>query len=472
MKITLRFVGLLIIMNIVLLYLHYSQLADASGTPEKESRYIQEIEVINRTDALFVRHHFRNLDGGRHEIIFPAESRSRACFLETDSSCARINENVTAILEGAESRQSISYEIPKTEKIGSRKLFREPFASIRNAKPDSTILHVTDEIGMGGMWINGLELVGSKKMDSVDYTLFKGNGKVSDLYWQQKALPLTYQRERLTIFGDPIDEETADHLHSALLKLNAQHIAIVIDPQGKPLQTSRFLLTQLEATELSDVILERGVRSQYAIPDREPLVAGLVASIVIDVPSGTKEAKAVFELLKSSLTATQYGQLKARLIEMQGDFLDAAELDKLIGEVSGWKTSFVQRNTIQPYPFLLEDSRIVTMNGEVQDDIHPLIMDKRTMYPAEKVLTKNGYSVSANESSMYIENEKEKFRFSLRDSFYVLNEKRYELREKPFAFIDNKYYFEEDALRRLFHLSIQKNEDTIMIKSLIGGEAK
>lgn len=472
MKIILRIVGLLVIMNSVLLYLHYSQLADASGTPEKESRYIQEIEVINRAEALFIRHHFHNLDRGRHEIIFPAESRNRACFLETESSCTRINENVSAILEGEDGRQSISYEIPKTEDLESRKLFKEPFAALRNAQPDSTILHVTDESGVGGMWVSGLELIGSKKMDMVVYSMFKGNGRVSDLYWQRNSLPQAYRGERLSIFGNSIDNEVADELNNALLKLNAQHIAIVMDPQGKPLQTSRFLVTQLMATELTDVILESGARSQYAISEREQLVAGLVASIAIDTPSGTKEAKAAFELLRSSLTHDQYDQLKSRLAEKQGDRLDAAELDKLIGEVCGWKTSFVQKNTLGPYPFLLEDTRMITMNGEAQEDIHPVHMDKQTLYPANKVLTRNGYSISSNESSIYIESETEKFRFSLRDPFYVLNEKRHELREKPFVFIDNEYYFEEDALRRLFHLSIQKNEDTIIVKSLLGGESK
>lgn len=472
MKIILRIVGLLVIMNSVLLYMHYSQLADASGTRVKEIRYIQEIEVINRIDNLFIRHHFHNLDGGRHEIILPAESRNASCYLEIETSCARINENTTAILEGKESRQSISYEIPKSEQIGSRKLFREPFASLRNAKLDSTILHVTDESGIGGMWVSGLELIGSKKMDMVDYSLFKGNGGVTDLYWQQRSLPQAYEGGRLSVFGDSIDAAIADQLNSALVELNAGHIAIVLDPKGKPLQTSRFLITQLKPAELSDVVLDRGVRSQYAISEREQLVAGLVASIAIDAPSGTKEAKKAFELLKHSLSADQFERLKSRLAEKQGERLDAAELDRLIGEVCGWKTSFVQKNSMGVYPFLLEDTRKITLNGEAQEDIQAVVMNERTLYPANKMLTRNGYSISTNESSIYIEGETENFRFSLRDPFYVLNGKRYELREKPFAFIDNEYYFEEDALRRLFHLSIQKNEDTIIVKSMTGGESK
>ncbi len=93
-----------------------------------------------------------------------------------------------------------------------------------------------------------------------------------------------------------------------------------------------------------------------------------------------------------------------------------------------------------------------------------------SLYPANKILTRNGYSVSSNKSSIYIENGSEKFRFSLRDPFYVLNDKRYDLREEPYVFIGDEYYFKEDALRRLFHLSIQKNAEAIIVKSLMGGE--
>lgn len=472
MKITFRIVGLLIIMNSVLLYMHYSQLADASGSSEKLSRYVQEIEVINRADAIFITHHFHNLDEGRYEIIYPAESRKHACFLETESSCIRMNENATAILEGEHSRQSISYEIPISGTLESRKLFKEPFAKLRNAKPDSTILHVTDESGIGGMWISGLPLVGTKKMDMVDYSMFKGNGTVSDLYWQRKVYPEAYRGDRLSIFADSIDADVAEQLNGDLKDLNTRHISVVLDPEGKPLQSSRFIITQLKATELSDLVLERGVRSMYAISEREQLVASLVTSISIDTPTGTKEAKAVFESMKGSLTEEQYEILQSRLTEKYGEHIDASILDELIGEVTGWKTSFVQKNTEGSYPFVLEDTRTVYMNGEAQEDVQVIIMDKQTLYPASKLLSRNGYDVSANESSIYIESEEEKFRFSLRDPFYVLNEKRYELREKPYAFIGNEYYFAEDALRRIFHLSIQKNEDTIVVKSLLGGELK
>lgn len=472
MKIIIRTVILLFIMNLALLYMHYSQLADAKGDSEEVLQYVQEIEVINRKDSLIVKQHFRKLDSRRHEIILPAEGKDFTCFMESESSCSRINDNVTAFLEGDEDRQSISYEIPKSDSMVNRKLFKEPFASLKNAIPVSTVLHVTDETGIGGMWVSGLKLVGSKKMDMVDYSLFKGKGQITDLYWQHTELTIAYKGSNLSILGQPVDEESAAQLNNDLMALNADHLIIAIDPKGKQLQTDRFIITNQNLSVVANAVVEKGVRSQFVISTAADLVANLITSILIDSPTGTESARNAFGELKENLTADQYEALRDLLSSQRGTTMDAARLDELIGEVSGFKTSFVQQNSDRKYPFHFEDNRPAVINGEIQEDMRILVKDGKALYPAKQVLSANGYTVSSNERSIYIESEAENFRFSLRDSFYVLNEKKYTLREFPFELIGDDYYFEEDALRRLFHLSIQKNEDNISITSLVEGESK
>ncbi|GEN82133.1 hypothetical protein SLU01_04450 [Sporosarcina luteola] len=472
MKIIIRTVILLFIMNLALLYMHYSQLADAKGDSEEVLQYVQEIEVINRKDSLIVRQHFRKLDSRRHEIILPTEGKEFTCFMDTDSSCSRINDNVTAFLEGDEDRQSISYEIPKSDSMVNRKLFKEPFAALKNAVPVSTMLHVTDETGIGGMWVSGLEFVGSKKMNMVDYSLFKGEGQVTDLYWQHTELPIAYKGSNLSILGQPVDEESAAQLNNDLMALNADHLIIAIDPKGKQLQTDRFIITNQKLSAIANTVVEKGVQSQFVLSTAEDLVANLITSILIDSPAGKESARRAFGELKENLTVDQYEALRNLVSAQRGAPMDAVKLDGLIGEVSGFKTSFVQQNSIRKYPFHFEDNRPAVINGELQEDVQIVVKDGRTLYPAKQVLTANGYTVSSNERSIYIESEAEKFRFSLRDSFYVLNEKKYTLRDFPFELIGDDYYFEEDALRRLFHLSIQKHEDKISITSLVEGESK
>ena len=65
-----------------------------------------------------------------------------------------------------------------------------------------TLFHMTDETGIGGLWVNGLKQVGTKKMTNINYSLFRGKGEVKDLYWQRNNLPVLYAGDRLSVFGE------------------------------------------------------------------------------------------------------------------------------------------------------------------------------------------------------------------------------------------------------------------------------
>ncbi|MDN4607573.1 hypothetical protein [Sporosarcina highlanderae] len=469
MKIVLRTVILLLIINFSLIYMHYSQMADANGKTEEEMTYLEEIEVINRTDELVVRHHFLNLNTNRHEIVWPDESEDVGCLKEADSSCSRINESVTAILEGEQDRQSITYKIPKSDPMAMNRIWRKPFVTLKNQTPETTILHITDETGIDGMWISGLNFVGNKKTETIDYSLYKGNGQVTNLYWQQKSLPFAYRGSNLSVLGESINEKVATQLNDSLLELNADHIVVAVDPNGESFQLDRILLTQHDLPGIVSPVLDIGVRSLYFFPEGEQITADLIVSILIDEPIGNSRSMEAFGMLRKSLTKGQLEALKTNLINLRGSNMDAAALDNLVGEVSGLRTSFVQKNRESSYPLLFEEKRIIYINDKAQEGLRVIVLNNRTLYPASEVLSQSGYTLSANDKSIYIENGTEKIRFSLRDPFYVLNEKRYTLRDSLFELIDNEYYFEEDALRRLFHLSVQKNHEAIYITTLTEG---
>lgn len=455
-------------MNFSLLYMHYSQLADATGPTEQKLTYSEEIEVVNRTDALFITHHFRNLNSNRYEIIWPEGSEDISCFNDSDSTCERINNNVSAILEGDNNYQSISYTIPKSETMTVKKVWKSPFVTLKGAIPNSTMLHITDETGSDGIWISGLKLVGSKKTEMIDYSLFKGEGQVTDLYWQQKTLPLSYKGNNLSILGESVNEELAAQLNEQLSKMNANHVVLAVDPEGELLQTDRFVIANLNLPEITDAVLDKGVRSRYFFPEDEQLTSDLMVSILIDKPIGTERSREAFGMLKESLRTSQLEALKAHLADLRETNMDASKLDQLIGEVSGLRTTFVQKNREGSYPLLFEEPKIIHINGKAQENLRTIVVNNRTLYPAIEILTQNGYTLTITDQSIYIENDAEKFRFSLLDPFYVLNERRYTFRDSPFELIDNEYYFEEDTLRRLFHLSIQKDQESIFITTLKG----
>jgi len=153
--------------------MHFSQSGKASGEDLNARPYTQEIEVTNRSDALHIRHHFRDLSNGRYEIVWPEISTERSCYGPAETDCSRLDENMTALIDGEVDQQSISYVIPKSEPMHQAYLFKTPFVELHGAGVRSTELHLTDETGIGGLWINGLKQIGHKSLELIDYSLFR-----------------------------------------------------------------------------------------------------------------------------------------------------------------------------------------------------------------------------------------------------------------------------------------------------------
>ena len=139
------------------------------------------------------------------KLFGPQQVSIALAYLAEATSCDRLDENAIAFLEGGNSSQSISYEIPKGGPLQKNEIIHDVFAELHAMKAEFTSLHITDEAENGGMWVNGLKRIGHKKMNMIDYTFYKGRGEVRDLYWQQRELPVVFQGEKLSVFGEVIE---------------------------------------------------------------------------------------------------------------------------------------------------------------------------------------------------------------------------------------------------------------------------
>ncbi|MFS0574368.1 hypothetical protein AB1K83_01905 [Sporosarcina sp. 179-K 3D1 HS] len=467
MKFIVRTVVILLIVDALLVYMHYSQKEgnDAEATGIRE--VIQEIELVNRPDGLHIRHHFSNLSENRHEIIWPEKSVSRSCHLETVSSCDRLDENLTGFSEGEVPAQSISYVIPREREMKETALFRNTFAALRGGVVSTTRFHLTDETASGGLWINGLKRIGHKKMEYIDYSYYRGAGKVTDLYWQKEEPLLAYKGNRLSVYGQDgaeVDFESAD---LALEEVGANHSTVVLGKVGQVVRSDRFIITPNQTiSRAADLFLASSIHSQYQLPATGPALAEVLASILSGKPTGSAEARAMYQTLRETVTEEELAALRITLHKRSGEKMSGALLDDLIGEVTGFGTSYFEKSLKDGSanrPFLVEDLREIALNGETIPDLHVLLKDGNVLYPSKTVLRKLGYTIESNERSIYIKSGKHNFRFPKKDPFYVYNERKYTLRSIPFELLEGEIYFQEDAFRRLFLLSIEKKEEMIDI---------
>lgn len=445
--------------------MHYNE---AAGSASEQS-FWQEIEVMNRADGLYIRHHFNGLSDARTEIIWPEESVKRACYMEDADACSRLDENTTVFVEGAEESQSISYVIPKQDAMGGKMLYKDTFATLYSTLPSSTIIHLTDELNLGGMWINGLELVGRKQMDRIDYSLFQGQGVVTDLYWQQVEHLLLYENDRLTVYGNHLDVTTEqfEEMTGALAAIGALHSTIVFDQANGMIDSDRFTITnQSNLEQVVEALLINNLYHQYALPSDERWTVEVIASLLSGKALGSEIARNAYDQLHETLSAAEIEQLTVALHENEEDVLNANLLTGMFEKTTGFGTSFFENNRQaidKLYPLLLEDKSDIYIAGEKELTKGVILKEGQRLYPGVEIMRGLGFDVTWNEQSLYMESAKKSYRFPLKEKFYVFNERRYDVFSIPFERIGDEFYFEESAFIRIFKVEIEKLENKIAI---------
>ena len=333
------------------------------------------------------------------------------------------------------------------------------------------MLHVTDETKSGGVWISELDRIGTKKLNRIEYTMFYGRGKTDLLYWQNKELPEAYRSERISIFGTGIHKEQAARLEGLLEKVDAPHMTVVIGANQKPFMKGRFVMSdQVDAEILETRLIQYGVMARYDIASSERMTANIAASLLIGEPYGNGAAKKAYEKISGKLSANQLEQLNKKLGSTSK--LNPETLDQLIGDVSGLKTTFLENARDEQYGFYFEDPREIKVNGEKAEGVSVLLEDGQVFYSGKELFSQLGYTLESNQQSIYVTNKSNKYRFSLLDPFYVLNERKYSLRTEPYKKMNGAYYFEEDAIKRIFSLKIQKTDGAIDVTSAEGKEGE
>lgn len=469
---------LLLLANGLLIFIHYNEAKNVTAGSAIELSYGQEIEIMNRVDGLHVRHHFTQLPDNRLEIVWPEDSIDRACYLEDADACLRLNESSTVFEAGDAESQSVSYVIPNKGSKGGALFFKDIFAKLHNTPVSTTIMHITDEMGLKGLWVNGLAQLGNKKMDLVDYSLFKGSGEVTDLYWQKVDQPLLYGDDEITVYGSAnmdITESQFQEMIGALKVTEAPHSAIVLSGDNGEVNSDRFTITS-DLENAIDRMLINHLHNQYQLPTDDRWTTEIISSLLSGQAVGSDIAHSAYSLLSEFLTTNELEQMANNIREKRVEKLSADELGKVFEEVTGLSTSFFEKNsqaTDKLYPLLLTDVRglYIPENDRLENGV--ILKEGNLLYPATEILSGLGYQISKNEQSLYIESATKSYRFPLKEKFYVYNDKRFDVMSIPFEQIDDEFYFAETMLIRIFHLEIEKTEEKIIVNPIaVLGEEK
>lgn len=473
MKFMIKAFVVLLLTNSLLIFIHYNEAGNVKAGSATQLSYGQEIEVMSRTDGLYIRHHFTQLSDKRLEIVWPEESIDRACYVRGADACSRLDENSTAFEAGEAESQSISYVIPNKVAKGEVMFIKDAFAKLHNASVSTTIMHITDEMNLEGLWVNGLEQLGKKTMDLVNYSLFKGSGAVTDLYWQKIDQPLRYTHDWLTVYGDVNSDVTDDEFRemvSGLTVIDAPHSTVVLGSKNGEVNSNRFTITKkTDLKKIIDRLLINRLNNQYKLPSDEPWTTEIIASLLSEQAIGSDITHSAYDLLSEHFTVDEMEQMTKSIRQKNHEELNGVLLDKIFQEVTGVSTSFFEKNsqaTDKLYPLLLEDAKDLYVTGEKRVEKAVILKEGKLLYPATEILSELGYDISKNEQSLYIESALKNYRFPMKEKFYVYNDRRFDVLSIPFEQIEDEFYFEEAIFIRIFHVEIEKTEEKIMINPL------
>ncbi|MBK3495444.1 hypothetical protein JFL43_11395 [Viridibacillus sp. YIM B01967] len=466
MKFAASLFSILLFLNGIMLSFQYHVYSDQLAEEDKAFSYDQEIEVIYRKGKLIVNHYLTDLPKENMKLIWPTKSKGKACFLADANSCERLNEQLTQLKAGDGEKQAVSYEIPLSKKgLTSGEVLRNIFLTLQHGTPKHTKVHITDETKSGGQWFTGLQLVGQKSLDLVQYSMFSGFGTVTDLYWQKHKLKTVFENEQVTLYSDEaVSKELMTELKDFSLD-GIEHVAIMQSSNkssaGRILFTPKFSVETIE----KKIVMSR-IGQQYDFKGNNNWLPIAVASFITEREIGSDKALEITEIVNSYMSNEQSKVWKKGLIKQKGETISPKSLDQLLSETIDLKTSFFEMNdndNQEVAPLLFEDARKVYMK-EIQDEnMQVIFKDGRILYKAEPLLNGLGYEVREGRNGLYIESEARQFRFPMTEPFYVYNEKRYDTISQPFEKFGDDYYVEEAWLVRLFLVDVEKSEDKINI---------
>lgn len=450
-----------------MLFMQYQVYSEQDNTTNMKFSYSQEIEITYRKDSLDIRHHFKNLPNDSLEIVWPESAVEPNCFLETEYSCARLNDSKTEFESGENRSQSISYIIPLEGGLTSEKLMNNIYASLKDGSVKFSTVHISTDSSVGGQWVTGLPLIGQQSLALVNYSMYSGTGQIRDLYWQESGLALQKKTDTLSIYANTNISTELGQTVDKLAQFGDEHIAIVQHNNIGLQEGYRMVfLPELTTATLQKEVLMAQVESLYTFVDSPLWLKHVIAMNLSGETFGTPRALTVVDTLMNEMTEEQQADWASRIEDLKGKKVSPAILDEELSAVFGNHTEYLSMNVDaeETYPFMFNDKRDVYVNGVLTEEIDVILHEDKVLYTADALLHDIGYTTSLGPNGYYVNSETRLFRFpNAEHDFYVFNQRRYNTKSSPLSIIASTYYIEETWLQRLFLVDLQKDEESIRI---------
>ncbi|RST60863.1 hypothetical protein D5F11_005830 [Siminovitchia terrae] len=424
----------------------------------------QTFTIRHTQDEFVIKQSIENLPEGKYHIHYPPKAKDIDCQLGEDHVC-KWEDGKNSQLKVKEGPLTFTYKLKAPMKVNSF-LLEDWGITIKEAPSASTRIQLTEQNWRNGSWATGADLAGKEKMEGLDYYVFKAEGLIPPLFWQEQALVPMEMNQHLTIYseGKPslkrsiFEKLVPDEKIFVIMSNNISELTetdkLIFVPGGKK-NVEKQLASLLLAKKLS-------------FTDEKEWMLDLLVSSLTHTPAHSNKVEKMRETIFSVLTKEQADRWLENILSTDSKTITSQLLDELLEDTAGIKTDFFQKNAdmskpFQPFYFL--DKRKIYINGKKADKINILLQNDRTYISFVPLIEMLGFHVldSSKPKELMIGKNGDKYHFIFSKKLFFKNGQQFGFQRNPFSMDHNEVYFDTAALKGLFDLEVEENSQEINI---------
>jgi hypothetical protein len=432
----------------------------------------QKVSIKTNSDTLIITQKLSGLTGNKQfTFALPNGVITWQCILEDGSECEQQEEKVTSLRADSKGNIQLQFTLPvrPNEKAF---LFNQWLASFSTVQVTDTKVELIDSTKRNGTWVMGIPLIGSNKLDFIDYYVFEGQLAHPSLYWQASPLVQNEIDGKLMVYSEQ-QGSLSQSFNSIQQISNRPHVTIVITNQLQEGNGNGLIITRpdIQPDMLEKKLIYSLLKLKFNnLPMEQTWLVDLHVSLLLNSESQIPKSNQMIQELKLKLSEEEL-ESYLQIFLTQEIRYSAKKLDEILVNVTGKTTSFFELNkeedtSLTPLYFL--EKRNISVEGKIQKNLHIIYIEDQKLFPFIDTLSALGFQVKvlSDNETLLLSKGLNSYRFYVNQNIFIYNEEDYGLLENPLTKINNTIYIDYQWLTSLFKIQIDEDENTVYLKEL------
>lgn len=430
----------------------------------------QYITVESKGNTLSITQLFLGLKKEKeYRIILPDTIGDWTCNKEDGNPCESFDDNPSSFVSDDGSLR-IKYRI-EFDNNKSSFLLNEWLGKLPDVNVTNTSIEIIDKARRQGTWVTGFPLKGSKKLELIDYYVFKGKGESGSLYWQPTPFSRIKGEQSLEYYINSGENKKSPFGALGSLKTihNFPGLSVVFTDDFSETNGIGLMIVN---PSIKEEVFERKVIYHYFLgkasnlPLEERWLIDVLTSLVIKQDSKMPKGNEFIQELRKNLSEDEILQFMSLVISEK--VLTPEKLDELLGSLSDRKTRYFSLNKNEEtklIPLYFYDDRKVLVKDKLNEEIELLLVNNEKLYPFVETISALGFEIKvlSDEETLLLNKGNNSYRFYVNQNIFIYNEEDYGLLENPLKTINGKIYMESSWLESLFKVVIEENSDEVKL---------